>query len=223
MTNANDTFTFGKLIDAAHAQRIRPRALDCLGSTSGQVVNPVNLNSVQTRLRSMNFHAARLIQADQGTGRWVALVGESHVSQCLGVPGLAEATGAVGVRINTLDTALSPHAIRDPGVGMYIQTAAYAPRIQCDWLINLPGTPDTLAPALKLHGKGMFTLERNVDGTPTLRYRNNSDQLATSPITRDSSQYMVDIADFPTVRQQRFNTLQSLCDTLVQQHQMIHV
>lgn len=223
LTSADDAFTFGKLIDAAHTQRIRVIGLDCLGSASGLAVSSVNLNSIQTRMRSMNFHAARLIQADQAAGRWVALVGEAHVNQCLGVPGLAEATGAVGVRVNALDNALSAHAIRDPGVGLYVQTSAYPPRLQCDWLISVPGTPDTLSPALKLHSKGMFTLERSLDGLPNLRYRNASDQLATASITRQGSTYRVDDAGLPAVRQQRFDTLQSLCDTLAQQHQMIHV
>lgn len=58
----------------------------------------------ERRLKEFNYYASKVIQADSGTDKWVALVGRSHMNTSEGIPGLAEQTGAIGVGVYNLKT-----------------------------------------------------------------------------------------------------------------------
>ncbi len=226
VTNANDAFTYRRLIDTARAQGIRPVAIDCLASCSIAAIKPFSLDMLQQRLRTMNYHAAKLINADQvqrGASRWVALVGCGHVNQYLGVRGIADMTNAVGARISSVDRALSAHAFRDPGEATYHGNVQHPIKLQCDLLINLPGTPVTSFPEFRLHSKGMFSLERNLTQLPILHYRNRQNQLTRSAILSRNSKYYLDDAEFGALLHQRFDSLQALVNALTTDYQMVCV
>ncbi|WP_122257300.1 membrane-targeted effector domain-containing toxin, partial [Pseudomonas salomonii] len=63
----------------------------------GQSIIP-GVNS-EIRLKEFNYFASETIQANSGTEKWIALVGQAHMNTSEGVPGLAELTGTLGIGI----------------------------------------------------------------------------------------------------------------------------
>lgn len=68
------------------------------------------------RLAEMNYFAVRQIETFHPVdgGKWIAWVGERHMNTTGGVPGVAELTGAIGVRIRDA-RAGQPSVVRVPG------------------------------------------------------------------------------------------------------------
>lgn len=63
----------------------------------------------EIRLKEFNYYAAETIQANSGTEKWVALVGNAHMNTSEGVTGLAELTGTLGIGV--FDNANVPHSM----------------------------------------------------------------------------------------------------------------
>ncbi|MGE8419609.1 dermonecrotic toxin domain-containing protein [Pseudomonas sp.] len=96
-------YTMKKVLHEAYKQNVRIQAIDCLASyRQAWYEKP----SPTIRQEMMNFFAQRIIEADKvrrGAGRWVALVGNSHVNTFNRVPGLSELQGAIGLRIEDIE------------------------------------------------------------------------------------------------------------------------
>ncbi len=108
-------YTMKKVLYAAHAQEIRVQGIDCLASyRQAWHVEP----SLTTRQQMMNYYAHRIIALDQstrGSSKWVALVGNSHVNHYMGVPGMAELEGVIGLRVKDIEIGQPSDIGQDPG------------------------------------------------------------------------------------------------------------
>lgn len=63
----------------------------------------------EIRLKEFNYFAAETIQANSGTEKWIALVGNAHMNTSEGVTGLAELTGTLGIGV--FDNANVPQSM----------------------------------------------------------------------------------------------------------------
>lgn len=108
-------YTMKKVLYAAHAQGVRVQGIDCLASyRQAWYVEP----SLTTRQQMMNYYAHRIIALDQstrGTSKWVALVGYSHVNSYMGVPGMADLEGVIGLRVRDIEIGQPRIIGADPG------------------------------------------------------------------------------------------------------------
>jgi hypothetical protein len=99
--HTDPNYSFRKLVEAAHDHGIAIVAIDCLASYEIKgIYTPPNL-----RGRMFSYFAQAVIRHHQGKTdparghKWIALVGNTHTNTYQGVPGLAELTGAIGLRI----------------------------------------------------------------------------------------------------------------------------
>ncbi|MNE47606.1 hypothetical protein D3C80_1420180 [compost metagenome] len=114
-------YTLKKVLYAAHANNVRVQAIDCLASyRQAWHERP----SLTTRQQMMNYFAHRVIALDQaarGSSKWVALVGNTHANNFMGVPGLAELEGATGLRVEDIDIGQPGNIGVDPGLEENLQ------------------------------------------------------------------------------------------------------
>lgn len=87
---------------------------------------------MSSRIEDMNYFAVRQIQAyhPEDGGRWIAWVGAAHMNTTDGVPGIAELTGGIGVRISDA-RAGQPTVLRAPGRRGWFSGAA-APDVEIE-------------------------------------------------------------------------------------------
>ncbi len=119
------SYCFTAVAEAAQRCGIKIVAADCrasygvhasgLGSTA---------KSAHIRTEVMNYFASEKIQRRELPGKWVALVGNTHVNIYKGVPGIAEQTGTVAVvvqdRIDRTDQPALRTRVTDFSPGMHL-------------------------------------------------------------------------------------------------------
>ena len=85
-----------RLIDTAHRRGMRLMAIDCAATASLAAETQLGLRlSNQVR----NYFAYQIVRDDPQSGRWLAWMEEKYVNRFEDVPGLAELTGAIGLRL----------------------------------------------------------------------------------------------------------------------------
>ncbi|WP_244653269.1 membrane-targeted effector domain-containing toxin [Pseudomonas fluorescens] len=96
----NNYYSFANIVIKARDAGIKIQPIDC---TVSYILRDLPDRGGTLRQRMMNFYATEIIQWIQTTkrrpGKWVALVGDSHTNTYKDVPGLAELTGSIGLRI----------------------------------------------------------------------------------------------------------------------------
>ncbi|WP_256346372.1 MULTISPECIES: membrane-targeted effector domain-containing toxin [unclassified Pseudomonas] len=112
-----------KLIDRAHSGHgnYTNRELLIKMRAHGIRVKAIDVPSVEpksTRLKNMNYYAAKMIESDQAANpqaKWVARVGSDHVFTYDGEPpvrGISELTGSTGVSVDTAPPNKGPSVIQ---------------------------------------------------------------------------------------------------------------
>lgn len=91
-----DANTLTSVVEAALAAGIRVVALDTVGSYFEAERHRGNNDNF--RISSFNYIASQIIEKEH-KGRWFALVGNAHLKNFQGIPGIAELTGARSVYI----------------------------------------------------------------------------------------------------------------------------
>lgn len=100
--------TYRALLEAARANGIQVKPLDCTATIIGEEISPstdsLTADDIKgtRRLRRMNFFGSAVIrqhQAATGNEKWVALVGAQHINTRAYIPAVSDLTDAVGVWI----------------------------------------------------------------------------------------------------------------------------
>ena len=115
-TDPTGQYTFRRLVETAKQHGIRIKAIDCYASYYLQGLQGNSQGALRTQ--AMNYYASQVIEYEQsqpGAGKWVALVGNTHSNRFRDVPGLAELTGAIGLRVEETEGS------GDPAVRLSIQ------------------------------------------------------------------------------------------------------
>ncbi|WP_175924610.1 membrane-targeted effector domain-containing toxin [Burkholderia latens] len=108
-------YTYYTVIEQARRNHINVVALDC---TASYKVSDLLSDHSNARGQMINYYASSTIsqhQAVLGNAKWVALVGNSHTNTFAGVPGIAELTDTIGVRIEPDDTIVRSKFLPDDG------------------------------------------------------------------------------------------------------------
>ena len=224
----NDTYT--EVVQAAAKYKMRIRALDCTASYHLKGVEDPAL----ARNEMFSYFATRVIEADQlahGPHKWVALIGSAHTNYNLGVPGLAETLGAVGVHVRDAAPELA-HGIRR-GVWEATEPASRpasgstTQALRADFLMEVavPGTsrprPIVSPDRSKLTHAGHFLIERPSTTETRLVHKSNTGDIVTTPIQVDDKGLFY--IDRWGKKDLRFKYLQKLIDMLKEEENMTAV
>ncbi|MBI6565083.1 membrane-targeted effector domain-containing toxin [Pseudomonas synxantha] len=208
-------YTFMELIKAARAHKIRIQAIDCLASyrTDGFIpaVTDSQIARGAQRHALMNYYASTVIRADQaaqGAHKWLALVGNTHVSSYKGVPGLSELEEVHGLRVEDVAPGQSQGIIPDPG----IPAAGEEGAVKSDLLFQsqIPRKPATAAEfdAL-LQRAGTFTVDSS-SVSPILKHRSKLGELVSTDIRKQNGYFFIERPNWPSVSGKRFDSLKAL-------------
>jgi hypothetical protein len=112
----NRYYSFRHVVSKARDAGIKVQPIDCIVS---YILRDIRDSTGTLRQRMMNYYATEVIQWIQTfkhrPGKWVALVGDTHTNTFKGIPGLAELTGSIGLRIEDRVGALPLGIEVDPG------------------------------------------------------------------------------------------------------------
>lgn len=112
----NALYSFYNVVVKAREAGLKIQPIDC---TASYKLNGMVDTSGTLRQRMMNFYAAEVIQWVQNTkrrpGKWIALVGDSHCNTFQGIPGIAELTGSIGLRVEDAAAGREVGIFSDPG------------------------------------------------------------------------------------------------------------
>lgn len=136
-TDPQGQYTFTRLVQAAQANGIRVVALDCAASYR---LDGLEHLGGTLRQRLFSAYASRQIglnQAAPGSGKWLALVGDSHVSTYKGVPGLAQLTDVTGLRIVDAGAGQATNMTLDPGEYYLPSMGKPDGVVRADWRLAL--------------------------------------------------------------------------------------
>ncbi|MBJ2217331.1 MULTISPECIES: membrane-targeted effector domain-containing toxin [Pseudomonas] len=96
----NHYYSFRNVVTKARDAGIKIQPIDC---TASYVLRDMRDSAGTLRQRMMNYYATEVIEWVQTTkrqpGKWVALVGDTHTNTFKDIPGIAELTGSIGLRI----------------------------------------------------------------------------------------------------------------------------
>lgn len=220
----NDTYT--EVVQAAAKYKVRIRALDCTASYHRKGLNDPDLS----RNEMFSYFATQVIEADQlahGPHKWIAFIGSAHTNYNLGVPGLAETLGAVGVHVR--DTA--PELARGIRRGAWEVTesasspATLALRSDFTMEVAISGTsrpgPVVSPDRSKLTHSGHFLIERPSTTETRLVHKSKSGDIVTTPIQVDDKGLLY--IDRWGKKDLRFKYLQTLVDMLKEEQNLTNV
>ena len=130
-------YTYYALVEHARRSGIKVIALDC---TASYKVNDILPENPRARAQAMSYYASATIwqhQASNGNAKWVALVGNAHTNTFSGVPGVAELTDSISVRVEPDDTLLQPRLVPDDGKDVW-DIRMGATRLRADYVWARP-------------------------------------------------------------------------------------
>lgn len=218
-TDPQKRYTFLKLVEAAKQNGVRVVALDCIASYNGKGVEIQN-----QRQSMMNYFAYQVIretQAQAGAGKWVALMGNTHTNLYEDIPGVAELTGTIGLRVQTPESESLEVSDRlgielDRGELFYVDRSTV--RLKSDLLLtNRPTlSPSELQDRLAKPGQFAILLQPE-SATFTLWHRSSSLDLVCTPIQRDAlnkTSVYLERPSWPQVHLKRFQDIDLLGQAL---------
>lgn len=96
--------TLQSVVEDAVNEDIRVRTLDNL-ATSPLFLTTAEADE-QTLLQAENYLASRIISAESGSGKWVALIPDTRANTYLDTPGVTELQGAISLRVEDVAKGL---------------------------------------------------------------------------------------------------------------------
>lgn len=187
---------YSNLVRCAVQHGIKIKALDCMAS--------YHLNGLaqghqpRVRYEMFSYTASQIIRAHttQNPGqKWIALVGNSHANTFVGVPGLAELEGAIGLRVLDAPPGSSPTLKKDFSeviAPQYPKTDYFYLKNDYVMEMEIPGTTPQKAPLSpaqieqKLSQPGLYIVENNpVDGAQLI-HRSNNNQIIRTRLKADA-------------------------------------
>lgn len=146
-TNTNSAYTFQNVVETARKNQIRIQAVDAAASYHlKDIYDPV---PGPTRQKAMNYFAREVIKADvkfNGRHNWVALVGNTHANTFQRVPGIAELTDAIGLRVQDVAANQATRFTVDQGTVGNLGIGQGSGTVKSDFLLQI-GTGWQVSPS----------------------------------------------------------------------------
>lgn len=185
-TDPGKKYTFEKVVIRARQHGLRVVPADV---ATGYYLNGLRSDIPASRQKMFNYYASSQIRQG-GQEKWVALMGDSHASQFSQVPGVAELTGAISLRISDGPQGSGRRLTADGGhYYPYDALSCDFPGgawVQADYHLQLPGAQTPATSAQRLTQPGMFMIEPHANGEPVLSHATRSGSIAQETIQRDS-------------------------------------
>ncbi|MGQ7858694.1 dermonecrotic toxin domain-containing protein [Pseudomonas sp. 32A] len=220
-------YSFVNIVTKARDAGIKIQPIDC---TVSYMLRDLPDTADNVRQRMMNYYATEVIQWTQTTkarpGKWVALVGDSHTNTYNGIPGIAELTGSIGLRIE--DAAAGGHlgievdtgrtASLGIGKGEGTVKAHLVLRVDNATLqrpaqpVPGPSQPAAKTPQTQLTKPGQFMLTSATATTPAhVHYRSRRGDVRHFRIDQQGSRYAISAPGW-AVDGKPFDSIQALVD-----------
>ncbi|SFW56430.1 hypothetical protein SAMN02800691_2177 [Luteibacter sp. UNCMF366Tsu5.1] len=230
-------YTFSDVVRVAKKHGVRVVAADQIVSTRLYGVSLTDARDI-----AMPYQAQQVIDAyqAQSPGKWVALVDTRHASTYSDIAGVAERTGAIGIR--TVDVpAGNPMTIGpDPGVLVENPVRGRDPNmLRSDFVVEMPilgddasrvlhvldmpdmSPSDIPASARRLEKPGEFVLLLEGEQAPPVIYhRNRRNEILRTAIHEDVGGFYVDRAEWPGIHGTVYATVDDLVRDLRTAKQM---
>ncbi|MHA6573621.1 dermonecrotic toxin domain-containing protein [Pseudomonas yamanorum] len=220
-------YSFVNIVTKARDAGIKIQPIDC---TVSYMLRDLPDTADNLRQRMLNYYATEVIQWVQTTeprpGKWVALVGDSHTNAYKGIPGIAELTGSIGLRIE--DAAAGGHlgievdtgrtASLGIGKGEGTVKANLVLRVDRATLqhsshpVPAPVQPQAKTPQTQLTKPGQFMLTSATATTQAhLHYRSRRGDVRHFRIDQQGSRYSISAPGW-AVDGKPFDSIQALVD-----------
>jgi len=210
--------TYTELVQTACEQGIRVVPLDCLASYR---VNGLANTVGNLRQQMMNFYAHGVIQADEiarASGKWVALVGNSHASLFRGIEGLDTLEGVNSVRFEDVPPGTGQGLQVDPGRYVEVGDGRQNVILHSDYLYRMEAL--RLTPPIADHEiaerlavQRTFLLNPSDEGWK-LSIRSPGNRPVTTPVLREGTLFWVNLPQLRQVHQVRYTSLTALSNEL---------
>lgn len=222
-TQAESRYAYRALVKAAAAQDIQTIPLDCAAAAYLQGMDhPARTLRIQT----FNFYASNVISAHRAAhpeSKWVALVGNPHASQFMGIQGIAQLQGVIAVRLDTADIGELGLIERDPGVFMSDRVRRENGRVMADYVLKVeepvqalpaPEVPPRPTGVDRLNRRATFYLEQGAQDDWQLVHRGREDRMETTAVQKDQAGFYIDRPRWAPLHLKRFDTLEALAEAL---------
>lgn len=228
--SADRYYSFSNVVVKARDAGIKIQPIDCTVSyVLCDMHDPTNI----LRQRLMNFYATEVIQWIQTTksrpGKWVALVGDSHTNTFKGLPGIAELTGAIGLRIEDAVTGQRLGIEADPGHTANLGIGKGNATVKANLVLRVnpatlphalepqPGPSHNrmgLSPHTLLTRPGQFMLVQDTQTkASSIVYRSRRGELRRFRVSQQGQQFSIGVIGW-AIDQKPFDSIQALVSEL---------
>ena len=223
-------YSFRNIVIKARDAGIKIQPIDC---TVSYVLRDMRDNAGTLRQRMMNYYATEVIQWIQTSkrqpGKWVALVGDTHTNTFRDIPGLAELTGSIGLRIEDR-TGAQPLGIEvDPGRTSSLGLNKGEGTVKANLVLRVdpavlqhsmesqPGPSHSRvvksAKALLIRPGQFMLTEGLVSEAAHIDYRSRRGELRSSRINCQDGRYFIQVTGWP-LDEKRFDSIEVLVNEL---------
>jgi hypothetical protein len=215
--------TYTEVVQAAAKNNLRIRALDCTSSYHVSDFSDPDLS----RKQMFSYFATQVIEADQlanGPHPWVAFVSSKHTNYNLGVPGLADTLGAVGLHIRDAAPELARGIHRGVWEVTDSGTGGANRALRADFTMDVAVAGKNKPAAVvsvdrsKLIKAGDFLIERPSSTEAILVHKSGTGDIVTTPIQVDDKGLLY--VDRWGKQNQRFKYLHKLIEMLIDDKKM---
>ncbi|WP_416412597.1 membrane-targeted effector domain-containing toxin [Pantoea sp. App145] len=211
-------YNFLKLVKSAKDNGIEVKALDAAASYH------INKGSTDKncRISMMNYYAQGVINDHQEKhhGKWVALVGNQHVNTFETIPGLAELTAGIGIRVK--ETHCKTNVIQPDKGEISLSASSSGPHmtynfIKSDFVLMTPAKKDlngrlSETEINKRLKTGDFTLDTE---RSMLKHRSRDGSVVNTPLNRDAEgNWFVSKPDWKRINNKPYRFIQDLIKDL---------
>lgn len=224
LINPSSPYSFSNLVYNAQKHGLRIIAIDCVASynTKG-IAGPADI----ARPTLFSYGASQIIrnhQAQTGSHKWIALVGNSHANAHQGVPGLAELEGAISLRV--ADVKPGSHqgiTVDRGGVGKTDFIGSNVAFMKNDFLleVEIPDARQKRAPLTEpqleqtLPETGQYLFDIDHQHWPELIHRSRSGELLRTPLQTDAEgKLYIERPTWEHIHQKRYEQLDGLMNDL---------
>ena len=208
-TDPAGRYTFLELILQAHRNGIRIQALDCMASYRLAGITP----NTPARLKMMNYYAHLIIQADaqNRSGRWIALVGNAHAGSTSGIEGLDRIENVISLRAVDVAENAPTGISQDTGAFYSDGVGERGRQVRADYLFRSATLPPTSphAPQRYLTQANSFYIERTADRFDVV-YRREDATVHRLPIRLDGDSLYILSPRWPQLNEVRYRSVSAL-------------
>lgn len=216
--NIRSKYNFLTLIESAKANGIRVMAIDATASYHTDRDN----SHKNCRIHMMNYYAQGVINNHQKItqSKWIALVGNQHANTFENIPGLAELTNGIGVRVK--ETPRKTAVIQPDNGEISLSASSNGPImtynfIRSDFVLSTPQTKDiriTLSAndIEKRLKTGNFTIDTE---RSMLKHRSRDGSIVETPLNRDpDGNWFITKPDWKKINNKPYGLIQDLIKDL---------